>query len=1218
MTNPLASEGWYVLFDKVPSTRCSEESQVAGRKYCPVALPCEPSTACRGSNYCDPQYEGERCSICSAGSIRVNGRCESRLVLYLAITLLTLVSIVFMLSLWLSFIGRQHRRNQHILRYNYEFLDVLQTIGAYSKFHIYTGYEFSNRLYSASTVLFDPADFLHGGDFVQSFILIQLLPLILASLILLAYLVEFLIVFRWTIKQTRVFCAEPGMSLNTLSEASVSVEPEAQPTNYWKISKHVLAALRGKYFYYVLKASFLTFVPVINNGLSVFNCNVTNPSDGSRYLQSIGTNEKGICYINGSVQQGLVIFSAVTTILYAIFIPLLLIGHCVMHDCCQTSIDDCEIRTETSSVDILMRSIDSQKPDSKFCACPTSHCTVIIGQRYWMSDAIIKKMLLCGTVFVWRKDPEIALTICAAIEICRLAQVVVCKPYSSRVTSYTLLSKILGYFTSYDVFVLSDLNVARAVLTISLVFLCLGYISLSVNHSSSTYGLITATISVSLVYFLAAIVELPIRSSTRLVVVSLSHPDEAPSSAPPSDYHSKLLDEEFLSLEKPCVHKMNEIIPDDDVRDFNPVVPEAQFNLKSKQLVGKVKVHKISRKPTATDSKFLEERQASSDSEIVLQRSDSMMARKKKYVLQDLIEEIKEKKKISPLTQKITLDDKSLDFNEQNPLRTHLKSTREIKSAVKIFDTEICDTPDPKLSPEKSTSLMEDIAIVEKPAIISSRSKRERQDRHLGRHAVDSLNSLSYLIDGDDAANLAPSTIRPAAMPLSPYALPGISSASDECTTVLPRPSTRSRRMRNINSPSRISEDVEEKADVLADNAIEYMSLVSAKPTAVVSMTSAAPSTVADQPSFPIPAPLNKGSSYEANTKKRISATAHSVLFYDEEKDDSEPENAHNAGSKTRIERLEKTVYHPGPQPAWTVDRVNEAEMKANDPFPVKNKGTTSSHTSVLAFESTNTPSYKPIPSEPPKHSTAKAPVSFKNSVACFLGTAAAAPEVSTGAALGFMKSGTTPPPTPVDKSPIFMRLIRRVSFKKNNHSSQPPAVAEEAGRARVQKVKLKSRNVNKTDSNGASKVRSTSKEENEAFESGISYHLVRSIWTPSFGEVKKDEVSTTSKTRRHSSVIMDSVTKSPAAVAIEASRAHRPSVVERLDTYEEEQVSEGEADQPDRPKMTKMLHETGFRHSLSIIPDRTREFNWNQVPIMMAHEPPPRPASDDHNNFKI
>lgn len=1245
MTNPLSSQGWFVVFDKIPSKRCSDESQGASRKYCPVALPCEPSTACLGSNYCDPLYAGERCSLCSESGFRVNGRCENRLVLYLVIALLTLAIIVFALSLLFRFLGRRHRRNQHILRYYYEFIDIMQTIGAYSKFHISTGSFFGNSLYTASTVLFDPADFLHGRNFVKAFVVIQLLPLMLACVIFMVYIVEFLVVFRWTIKQTRVFCAAPGVGSYTLSEAVVSIESETQPTNHWKTAKHVLVALRGKYFSYFSTAMLFLFVPIINNGLSVFNCNSTSPSDGSLYLQSIGANVNGLCYVDGSVQQGLVIFAAVTTVLYAVVIPILLIGHCVVHDCCHSSIDDCEVQTDTSSVDILMRSVDSQKPDAKYCACPSSHCTAITGKRYWISDGIIKKLLLCGTVFIWRRERETALTIFVAIEICRFAQLVIFKPYSPRVTRNTLLTKIIRYITSHDVFVLSDFNVVRAVLTVSLLFLGLGYISLTVHQSASIYSLITTMISVSLVYFLLAVIELPFRSSERSIVLSLSRPDEIYPSAPLPEKNGKCLEEDVLPVEKPDANKMKEILPEEDdyVKDFNPVVPEAHFNLKTKQSIGKFKVHKISRKPTARELNFvLEERQASSDTEVVLQESASRKARRKRDAIQEVIDHMKEKKKSSPLTQKQAPDSIHMDFNETNPLRSNLKSAWDKKSSVKKIDSDICDTPDLnlKLPPEgRSTSFPEDITVAEKPQdrdsvvafkleksdntvvnISDSQSKKDPRERRWDRHEVDSLTSLSYL---NDSVNSPPSITRPVTA-MSPYVVSGSLMDSDQSSFPVLERSTRFLRPTNIDRPPlHVLEEEEVKANVLTDSTMDYIRTNSAKSTMLVSVPST-PSPVSNQPSFRIPSPTDKFSSYAATFKKPILAPTPNVNDQREEKDSSEAVNADNIGSKTRIERLQKTRYQP--QPAWT-DRELESEMEEHKDSPVKYKNMKGTHTTVVAFESTKAAAYKPISSEPAVHPAAKAAISFKNSVACFLGTATATatattPEISTGAALGFMKSGVTPPATPVDQAPMFMRLIRRVSFNKKTHSPKSTASTDGEGHARVKKVKVRaksSRNFNEVDTDGTPIVGSKSKggsDSNQKYESEIAYHLVKSIWSPSFGEATHhDKVSP--KTRPPALAVMDSVMKSPPAAAISASRATHPSVLEVLDTHEEEQVSEGDMEHPDRPKMIKKLHVTGFRESLSIIPNRSRDFNWNQAPIQMAHKPPLR-SSGDKKTFKI
>lgn len=469
MSEPFSSGGWFIVRDKIPSARCSVDAQSQLRSTCPVSLPCSPSDACLGMNKCASTYTGERCSSCASTGFRVNGRCKLKYVLYAAIFMGLLAVLYMTFSIYIKVIGKGSRVNQSIHQYNLELLDFLQTIGALSKFHIAVGSSFVDTFYTAAAVFFDPSDFLFNlNNFEMNFICMQLTPVLVGGCIFIMYIIEGSLSFRRASKKTRVFC--------TAMESNSPQDIVKANTSYWKIAEHCFGSLRGKYIVFFLSAMLILLVPVINNGLSIFNCNRTDPDDGSFYLLSIGTNSNGLCYVSGSIQRRMALFAAVSTILYAVFIPMMCVTYAFFHECDQQCLDDSDECTESSSEDLNTKGSENRRSQSIHChsICPLSHCGPKEGRRFWMIDCVIKKLLLCASVFWWRSVPAIALTICATVELIRLSQFIAFQPFLSRMTNKTLLSKSVALICGRKFTVTSDFNVVRCALSGAIILLCLG------------------------------------------------------------------------------------------------------------------------------------------------------------------------------------------------------------------------------------------------------------------------------------------------------------------------------------------------------------------------------------------------------------------------------------------------------------------------------------------------------------------------------------------------------------------------------------------------------------------------------------------------------------------------------------------------------------------------------------------------------------------------
>lgn len=458
MSVPLSVAGWFIMYDKTPSSRCSKETAL--RSACPVALPCYPSEACLGSNICDSRYKGERCSTCTSTSVRINGTCEDFSVLILAIILFLLVLLVNAVFYAIKEMGRDLPRNQNILCYNFELLDILQTVGAFSKLNIAAGSLFGDNVRMATSIFFVPFEFMiSSADFQLQFILFQLIPVFVVAALAIMFTSEVTLIVRKATKSARVFCAD--------SEATSGFNSLGR-SNFFKEIQRVMTSLRGKYYCYYLTAMIIVFVPVLNHGLSIFDCNPTEPNDGSYYLLNIGASSKGECYRNGTIQQSLASFATVTLVLYGVLIPF-----------------SCIYAVYYYQSDLRLLEDSSYK--SYF---PWNHCATYYGCLVWMTDAIFKKLLLCIVAFTCRSNPEFMLAIIAALELFRLILFICARPFTARDATTTLLSKLLDFQivnnkTLKGHTTVTDFTTIRCALSTAVILLSLG-----TNFAESNFNII--------------------------------------------------------------------------------------------------------------------------------------------------------------------------------------------------------------------------------------------------------------------------------------------------------------------------------------------------------------------------------------------------------------------------------------------------------------------------------------------------------------------------------------------------------------------------------------------------------------------------------------------------------------------------------------------------------------------------------------------------------
>ncbi len=276
---PLASPGWYVMYESVPSQRCSANSQKQ-TSVCPVAWPCDPPESCLGLNTCSTWYSGERCAECASGMLRMNDSCVSCDATYYGLLLLAPVAIIF--GVYFTLYGLC----AEILIRCYIGIDIIQLLSLFSTVPLtsQTPSFVQTALNTLSVLNLNPVLLMSGclgapsadpeTTFRNIFIAVNMLPLV--ATVLLCGLSK---LRRW---ETRVFLM-------------------------------VLAAVLS-----------LLYCLLVVTSLAVFDCTTTTPDDGFTYLAILGPIMHGRCGVAGEVQETLVPFAILCGIVYGLGIPLYL------------------------------------------------------------------------------------------------------------------------------------------------------------------------------------------------------------------------------------------------------------------------------------------------------------------------------------------------------------------------------------------------------------------------------------------------------------------------------------------------------------------------------------------------------------------------------------------------------------------------------------------------------------------------------------------------------------------------------------------------------------------------------------------------------------------------------------------------------------------------------------------------------------------------------
>lgn len=275
MVLPISAPGWFMINTTVDNDRCL--SNFTSHNVCNSLWPCYPSYSCIGNNVCAQSYEGDRCAFCDSRSYKINGTCET---CPSEIWPLCILVIVFV-SIFAYVIYRVMKRTIYFGNSTIG-IDYLQSLGLLSNCKHLWNKPLSEVLnsFSVLNLNFDILALKCWGinpPFLYSWIIKQVLPMSIL----------FLLVFMWYIR------------------------------NCFSRSREISKSHNSFWILYVM-VSYLIYVSITHNSLSIFDCLETSPPDGFSYLTAVGVVRSAICNSPNSLQQRLQPWAIVSFVIYSI------------------------------------------------------------------------------------------------------------------------------------------------------------------------------------------------------------------------------------------------------------------------------------------------------------------------------------------------------------------------------------------------------------------------------------------------------------------------------------------------------------------------------------------------------------------------------------------------------------------------------------------------------------------------------------------------------------------------------------------------------------------------------------------------------------------------------------------------------------------------------------------------------------------------------------
>jgi len=362
MSLPISAPGWYMINSTYDDHRCL--SNFTSSHICNSLWPCYPSFSCIGNNDCASNYDGMRCSLCDSGSYKINGICDTcpneiwPLVLTLLAFLLVVSYVIYRVTNRSIYFG-----NSTIG------IDYLQSLGLLSNCkHLWKKplLEILNA-FSILNLNFDILALKCWGinpTFEYTWIIKQILPISLFIIL----------IVTWNVCNR--FNSNQG-------------EIRSSHNSFWIL--------------YVM-VTYLIYVAVTHNSLSIFDCLETDPPDGFSYLSAVGVIRSAICYAPDSLQRKLQPWAIVSFIVYSV--GLIIALGLMLYS-----------RHILNFVSILLKHLSRRSPaisygkleDISEITSSLKSCFGSLNEN-WILVLMLRKLALCCSLVV-SKNPIVILTV---------------------------------------------------------------------------------------------------------------------------------------------------------------------------------------------------------------------------------------------------------------------------------------------------------------------------------------------------------------------------------------------------------------------------------------------------------------------------------------------------------------------------------------------------------------------------------------------------------------------------------------------------------------------------------------------------------------------------------------------------------------------------------------------------------------------------------------
>jgi hypothetical protein len=303
--------------------------------------------------------------------------------------------------------------------------------------------------------------------FEERYVAMQLLPVAVALLLLIVYKIQGILSRTHAKKLRRTVFIELSSSTRQADDVDITTN-NSSTTNQSRGDD----SRQRQYVTTFLAVTMNMYIPIVMNGLSVFSCVSTSPSDGNAYLDSVGTSSHGVCYISGSIQQKLSPFAATSTAVYAVILPLALVHYYLRRGVDGEPVRSSPERDSDQHTEVCSEiGCEHANTVDRGESARRSHGELPISP-FWIAIVFVTKLINCTVIFLWRQNAAVALSAMAMVAMSSFALCGAYRPYPARrdAALLVLIVKPILKLPEYT----TDFNVVKLALLFTQVMLSLG------------------------------------------------------------------------------------------------------------------------------------------------------------------------------------------------------------------------------------------------------------------------------------------------------------------------------------------------------------------------------------------------------------------------------------------------------------------------------------------------------------------------------------------------------------------------------------------------------------------------------------------------------------------------------------------------------------------------------------------------------------------------